>query len=71
MAADPLVAVADAFRCLDVELTPATRRQIAARLSRSGQAVPGQHHYTLERYGLTPGEVRETFSGYLGVFPGR
>jgi hypothetical protein len=69
LAADPLAAVADTFRCLDVEFTPATRRQIAARLSRSGRAAPGLHHYTLERYGLTPGEVRETFSGYLAAFP--
>ncbi len=71
LAADPLAAVADIFRCLDVELTPATRRQIAARLSRSGRASAGLHHYTLERYGLTPGEVCETFSGYLAAFPGR
>ena len=47
------------------------RRPMAARLGGTGRAVPGQHHYTLERYGLRPGEVRETFSGYLGVFPGR
>jgi hypothetical protein len=71
LAADPLAAVADTLRCLDVELTPATRRLMAARLSRNDRAAPGPHHYTLARYGLTPGGVRETFSGYLAAFPGR
>ena len=32
---------------------------------------PSGRCYTLERYGLRPGEVRETFSGYLAAFPGR
>ncbi len=71
LAADPPAAVADTLRCLDVELTPAARRLMAARLSRNGRAAPGPHHYALARYGLTAGGVRETFSGYLAAFPGR
>ena len=69
LAADPLAAVADALRRLDVEVTPATRLQVAARLSLGGRAARGQHHYTLDRYGLTAGEVRETFSGLPHCLP--
>jgi hypothetical protein len=68
LAADPLPVVADAFRRLDVEMTPAMRQRMAARLSRTGQAGPGLHHYTLGRYGLTPEGVREAFASYLAGF---
>ena len=61
---------ADAFRRLGVEPTPATRQLMTARLSGTGLAAPGQHRYTLERYGRAPGEVRETFSGYLAASSG-
>jgi hypothetical protein len=71
LAADPLSAMADALRRLDVEVAPVTRPRLAARLSHGGRAVPGPHHYTLERYGLTPGGIREVFSGYLAAFPER
>jgi Sulfotransferase family len=71
LAADPALAVADAFRRLDVELTPATRQRLTARLSRAGRAAPGTHHYSLARYGLTSAGVREAFAGYLAAFPER
>ena len=49
-------------------LTPQTRRAMAERLRSNPRHGHGAHEYTLERYGLTAGDVRERFAAYVDRF---
>jgi hypothetical protein len=62
LAGAPLPALEALFSSLGAELTPAGRQQITSR-ARTAPGGPGAHRYSLDRYGLTPGAVRDAFPG--------
>jgi len=50
------------------ELTPATRAAMEARIVRNPRHAHGAHAYALEKYGLSPADVRERFAAYVERF---
>jgi hypothetical protein len=62
LAGAPLPALEALFSRLGAELTPAGRQQITSR-ARTATAGPGAHRYSMDRYGLTPGAIRDAFPG--------
>ncbi len=63
LARAPLPALKALFSCLGAELTPAARQQITHRARHAGPAGPPPHHYSLDRYGLTPQAIGDAFQG--------
>jgi len=57
----PLPALEALFSSLGAELTPAARQQITSTARPAGPAGPRTHHYSLDRYGLTPQAIRDAF----------
>ncbi len=60
LASAPLPAMETLFSRLGAELTPAARQQITSR-ARTSPAGRHAHHYSLDRYGLTPEAIRDAF----------
>ena len=58
----PLPTLETLFSLLGAELTPAGRQQITSR-ARPSRAGPRAHHYSLDRYGLTPEAIRDALPG--------
>jgi Sulfotransferase family len=61
LARAPLPALEALFSRLGAELTPAARQQITRRARPASPTGPPPHHYSLDRYGLTPQAIRDAF----------
>lgn len=65
---DGMKAIARIYDHFGRELTSETRAAIEATLVRSPRHAHGAHAYALEKYGLTPAEIRDRFSAYVERF---
>ena len=61
LARAPLPALEALFSRLGAELTPAARQQITSRARHADPAGLHRHHYSPDRYGLTPQAIRDAF----------
>lgn len=66
--ADPVAAVAAAYRQLGVELAEPSRQAIARWAHAHPPGGHGTHEFSLDEFGLRADEVRERFGAYVGRF---
>ena len=65
---DPLVVVKGIYARFGLELLPAVERAMQSWIDANPQGLHGEHHYTLERFGLRENDVREAFDPYIQAF---
>lgn len=65
---DGLKAIARIYDHFGREISPATRAAMETRLRHDPRHAHGAHEYTLETYGLSAGDVRDRFAGYVERF---
>ena len=65
---DPVAAVRRAYAHFDDELSPQAEAAMRAHLVQNPRGKHGKNPYTLEGYGLDPGEIRERFASYTQRF---
>jgi hypothetical protein len=67
---DPVQTIRDAYASRDIPFTPAYAATIRAWFSNPANRSDrhGKFHYSLEKFGLTAGEIREAFAGYYERF---
>jgi len=66
---DPVGTIAVLYDRIGLPFTPAYRARLAARASTRHEAMAGKvHEYALEDFGLSLGEIRREFAGYLEKF---
>jgi hypothetical protein len=63
--ADPLGVVRAIYERFGLVLSPAAEAAMAARLADNPDRAHGEHHYSLDQFGLTADAVRETFGAYV------
>jgi len=61
-------AVRRAYAHFDDELSPQAEAAMRAHLVQNPRGKHGKNPYTLEGYGLDPGEIRERFASYTQRF---
>ena len=66
--ADGLGAAEKIYSRFGCDLDPAVRAAMAARIARHPRHQHGSHQYSLERYGLSEGDLRERFTDYVERF---
>jgi len=66
--ADPLGTAEAIYRAFELPLPEATRRALREHVQAHPQGRHGRHEYSLEEYGLSPGQVRERLRFYTERF---
>jgi hypothetical protein len=64
-ASDPIGKIESFYRHFDLEMTPATRQSMRARLA---EMPAGKNGYELEEFGLDPADLCERFEAYIDYF---
>lgn len=64
MMASPMTVLEDIYSHFDLELTPETAALLEQRVSEKPTSQEGEHEYSIEDFGLTNDEVRETLRTY-------
>ncbi|BBY42833.1 sulfotransferase family protein [Mycolicibacterium celeriflavum] len=66
--ADPIGTLDDCYRHLDLAFTEEARRRVRQWADEHRPGSRGEHIYDLADYGLTTGQVRESFGEYLAAY---
>jgi len=64
LTADPIETLRRAYAGLDLPFTEPAERQMRAWVAENPRGKHGEHHYTLEEFGLARGGVRSAFAFY-------
>lgn len=64
MMASPMTVLEDLYRHFGLEFSPATAALLEERISEKPTSQEGEHEYSIEEFGLTNAEVRETLQTY-------
>jgi hypothetical protein len=64
MMASPMTVLQDIYAHFDLEFTEETARLLEERISEKPTSQEGEHEYSIEEFGLTNEEVRETLKTY-------
>ena len=64
MMANPMTVLRDIYDHFDLELTPEIAGLLEQRVSEKPTSQEGEHEYSIEEFGLTNEQVRETLRAY-------
>ncbi len=64
MMANPMTVLRDLYEHFDLEFTPEVAALLEERISEKPTSQEGEHEYSIEEFGLTNEEVRETLRAY-------
>ena len=65
---DPMAVVKNIYNYFDFELTPEVTKAMTDRIARNPEGSHGQHHYTLEKFGLTEQQIADRFRDYRAKY---
>ena len=68
LAADPVAAVRGVYDFADIGFTDASEKGVRAWLAANPADKHGRHVYSLEDYGLSEAQVRETYADYIAAY---
>ena len=68
MMASPMTVLEDIYSHFDLEFTEETARALEERIAEKPTSQEGEHEYSIEEFGLTNEQVRETLQSYNARF---
>ena len=68
MMASPMTVLEDIYSYFDLEFTEETAQALQERIAEKPTSQEGEHEYSIEEFGLTNEQVRETLKTYNDRF---
>ena len=68
MMKDPIAAVKNIYSHFDMQLTPEAENAMQTHIKGNPKNKHGKHEYSLDDYGITDADLKETFAEFLEYF---